>query len=288
MEIVKKSPIMRTAVVVLILLCIVSAAYVFNPRPKEKPFTGSEKIDIGGYSLFIKCTGEGNPTIVFDSGWGMQYASWYGVTNIIDKTTHTVLYSRAGMGSSDKSPLDRTCETKTEELHKLLEASHIKGPYILVGHSLGGFVVRLFAAKYPDEVAGIVLVDASHEEFGNRIIGNMTEEEKKAEQEYEARINKSAAPDGNYIDIEKSVEQVRKVRNAIKDIPLTVIVAQQSIESKQYGNKGEIWMELQKELASLSTKSKLIIAKNSSHNVPGDEPEVIADALLEMLDTVRK
>jgi pimeloyl-ACP methyl ester carboxylesterase len=204
----------------------------------------------------------------------------------LENQTRTVIYSRAGIGGSDKSPLDRTCETKAEELHKLLTAAKIKGPYILVGHSLGGLDVRLFAAKYPKEVAGIILVDASHEDKRDLDLKNLSEEEKKTYND--DRNAMFVTPDGTYDDAIKSFEQVRKVRNAIKDIPLTVIVAKRSIDDMSGNGIGSSWLELQKDLASLSTKSKLIIAEKSGHNIPGDQPEVISDAILEMLNTVKK
>jgi pimeloyl-ACP methyl ester carboxylesterase len=288
MEIVRKKPIIKTAVVVIVLLCIALAAYIFYPRPEEPAFTGSGKIDIGGYSLFIKSTGEGKPTVVFDSGYGMTHTQWYSVLKLIENQTNTVTYSRAGIGGSDKSPLDRTCGTKAEELHKLLLAAKIKGPYILVGHSLGGFDVRLFATKYPEDVAGIILVDSSQEDLEDRVLKNMTEDEKKTYLEKQKdQAQYFTSPDGSSDDIEESCKQVRETRNTLKDIPMTVIVAQEGIDDTRDGRKG-VWLELQKDLASLSTKSKLIIAKNSGHNIPGDEPEVVADAILEMLSTARK
>lgn len=288
MEIVRKKSSIKRTTVIIILLCIVSAAYIFYTKQEVKPFTGSGKIDIGGYSLFIKSAGEGKPTVVFDSGYGMTYTQWYSVLKLVENQTRTVTYSRAGIGGSDKSPLDRTCATKAEELHKLLTAANIKGPYILVGHSLGGFDVRLFAAKYPNEVAGIILVDSSQEDLEDRVLKNMTEEEKKTYLEKQKdQAQYFTSPDGSNSDIEKSCEQVREARNGLKDIPMTVIVAQEGIDDTRDGRKG-VWLELQKDMASLSTKSKLIIAKNSSHNIPGDEPDVIANAILEMLATARK
>lgn len=286
MEIVRKNTIIKRAAVVIVIICFAAAAFAFYPRAEDEAFTGSGKIDIGGYSLFIKSAGEGNPAVVFDSGYGMTYTSWYSVLKGLESQTRTVIYSRAGIGGSDKSPLDRTCETKAEELHKLLTTAKIKGPYILVGHSLGGLDVRLFAAKYPKDVAGIILVDASHEDKRDIDQKNMSEEEKKAYNDERKAMFRS--PDGTYDDAIKSFDQVRKVRDSIKDIPLTVIVAQRSIDDTSGGDIGSSWLELQKDLASLSTKSKLIIAQKSSHNIPGDQPEVISDAILEMLNTVKK
>lgn len=288
MEIIKKNVIIRNAIILAVLVLLASTFYTFYSMTEEKAFTGSGKIDIGGYSLFIKSEGNGKPTVVFDSGYGMTYTQWYSVLKELDNKTRTVIYSRAGIGGSEKSPLDRTCATKAEELHKLLTEANIKPPYILVGHSMGGFDVRMYAAKYPKEVAGIILVDASQEDIRDRRLEKMTEEEKKSFLESEKDIAHSyTSPDGTYEDALKSRDQVRQVKNAIKDIPTTVIVAQKSIDDPEM-NKFGLWLELQKEMASYSTKSKLIIAKNSGHNVPGDEPEVVANAILDMLSNINR
>ena len=122
-------------------------------------------MDIGGYKLHLNCTGDNGPVVVFDSGLGNNSLEWALVQSEIAKSNRACSYDRAGYTWSDESPLERTSQNIVEELRNLLKNAEIPGPYILVGHSFGGFNVLLYANKYPEEVAGVVLVDSSHEDL---------------------------------------------------------------------------------------------------------------------------
>src|SRR4051794_23263430 len=121
-----------------------------------------QMVDVGGYRLHINCVGTGSPTVVIESGLGDWSASW---SNAVQpraaNTTRVCTYDRAGMGYSEPGPLPRTATRFAEELHTLLQRADIPGPYVLTGHSSGGFTVRRFAAAYPAEVIGVVLIDST-------------------------------------------------------------------------------------------------------------------------------
>jgi pimeloyl-ACP methyl ester carboxylesterase len=117
-------------------------------------------VDVGGYRLHIHCTGTGSPTVVIESGWGDMSASWGWVQPDVAKTTRTCTYDRAGMGWSEASPQPRAARTYANELHTLLANAHEPGPYLLVGHSMGGFTMIVYAHDYPADVAGLVLIDS--------------------------------------------------------------------------------------------------------------------------------
>lgn len=123
---------------------------------------------MGGFRLHIYSTGEGGPAVILDAGAGCISLDWALVQPEIAKFTQVCSYDRAGFGWSEESPNDRTSKNFVEELHSLLQRAQIPPPYILVGHSLGGLNMRLYATLYPDEVAGMVLVDASHEDLFER------------------------------------------------------------------------------------------------------------------------
>jgi len=123
-------------------------------------------VDIGGYRLNILCTGIGTPTVILDSGLGEPALSWIGVQTGVERSTRVCSYDRAGYGHSDPGPQPRSSLQIATELHALLEKSQTPGPYVLVGHSFGGYNVRVYAGLYRDEVAGVVLVDSSHEDQG--------------------------------------------------------------------------------------------------------------------------
>jgi pimeloyl-ACP methyl ester carboxylesterase len=124
-------------------------------------------VDVGGHRLHIYCQGpEGaqGPAVVIDAGVGEYGLSWSLVQPEIAKDLRVCVYDRAGLGWSDPGPQPRTNQVMVAELHELLERAAFPAPYILVGASLGGLNARLYAHTYPDEVAGLVLVDAAHEE----------------------------------------------------------------------------------------------------------------------------
>src|SRR5688572_13465273 len=117
-------------------------------------------VDVGGYRLHINCTGTGSPTVVIDAGQGDWSTSWGSVQQEVAKTTRVCTYDRAGMGWSDSGPLPRDATHFARELHTLLQKANIPGPYVMVGHSLGGAAVQVFVGEYASEVSGVVLIDS--------------------------------------------------------------------------------------------------------------------------------
>jgi len=121
-------------------------------------------IDIGGRSLNIDCSGEGSPAVILDTGGTAPGYSNLTLQTRISKFTRTCWFDRAGLGWSDPSPVPQTSAAIADDLEMLLRAAEIEPPYVLVGASFSGFNVRVFAGKYPSEVAGVVLIDAVQED----------------------------------------------------------------------------------------------------------------------------
>ena len=121
-------------------------------------------LDAGGVRLHAIVRGEGRPTVVFEAGTWDLGLTWAKVQPDVSTFTTSVAYDRAGLGWSEGSPAPRTAGSMVDELRALLRAAHLEPPFVLVGHSFGGLVVRLFAFRHPDEVVGMVLVDAAHED----------------------------------------------------------------------------------------------------------------------------
>jgi pimeloyl-ACP methyl ester carboxylesterase len=121
-------------------------------------------VDVGGFRLHIRCEGGGSPCVVFDAALGGSSVSWSLVQPAVAKITSTCTYDRAGLGWSDAGPRPRTAGRSAEELHTLLARAGVAPPFVLVGHSFGGLVARVFAHRYRSEVAGLVLVDPAHPE----------------------------------------------------------------------------------------------------------------------------
>lgn len=153
---------------VILLLILVGVALVAGTIAKNRlkaahPPTG-QMVDVGGYRLHIACQGTGSPTVILDAGQGDFSLTWVRVQPTIGQSTRVCVYDRAGLGWSEPSPKPRTAAVIVEELRTLLQNANIPGPYVLVGQSLGGLHIRHYAHTYPDEVAGLVFVDAAHEQ----------------------------------------------------------------------------------------------------------------------------
>lgn len=179
--------IVLACVVLIVLLAAAGAIYraIENSADARRfPQQGtsvSPGPQFSGVSLNIDCSGQGSPTVILDSGLGVPAVGWNFVQPQIAKFTRVCSYDRAGYGWSTPGPMPRTSGEIVKELHALLAAAGEKPPYILVGHSFGGFNIRVFNGAYPGEVAGMVLVDASHEDQNSRMPAALVTYSKKAE-----------------------------------------------------------------------------------------------------------
>lgn len=159
----------RTVIAVLALMfccaCLAEEA-VETTVISDPVYTGPVKlIDIGGgQRLNLYCLGSGSPAVIFDAGLGDSTISWALVQRAVSKRTRACAFDRAGLGFSDAARRPSTPRNQSDDLHALLQAAHISPPYVLVGHSMAGMNVRVFADRYPDQVAGMVLVEGSHED----------------------------------------------------------------------------------------------------------------------------
>ncbi len=121
-------------------------------------------VSIGTHRLHLHCLGSGSPVVLFDAALGGSSLSWTFVQPAVASVTTACVYDRAGFGWSDAGPIPRTASRLADELHALIAAAGLQGPFVLVGHSFGGLTIRLFAARYPALVAGLVFVDPAHPE----------------------------------------------------------------------------------------------------------------------------
>jgi pimeloyl-ACP methyl ester carboxylesterase len=141
-----------------VTFCLAAQAQQPAPSPLGK------LIDLGGYKLHLNCTGHGKPTVVFSNGAGDFSFDWYVVQGEVAKFTRACSYDRGGEAWSDLGPAPRTMRQEAYDLRRLLHKAKEKGPFIVVGQSSGGTVVRIFQQLYPKDVAAMVLVDAAHED----------------------------------------------------------------------------------------------------------------------------
>lgn len=288
-------------------------------------------VDMGGYQLHINCIGEGNPTVIMDYGLGGLSLVWSLVQPEVAKFTRVCTYDRAGYAWSTNSHKTRSSQQMVQELHTLLNHARIEGPYVLVGHSLGGLNVRLFASQYPEEVVGIVLVDAVPANVYSRLAPEWKNHMAATQRMFSTLSTISrlgllrllvqlrgteAAP--NFVKklpsevqpvilakflpktfntaitenqlMESSAQQVSN-QELLKNLPLVVLSHGvnmfSNLSNEQADQAEQIWQELQVEMANLSSKGSLKIAQNSSHDIHIDQPQLVIDAIRQVIDVAR-
>jgi pimeloyl-ACP methyl ester carboxylesterase len=290
----------------LIVAALSGAMYQWLATRKDLAATPppGHLVDIGGYRLHLWCTGDGAPAVILDTGLGGSTAGWGFVQPDVARFTRVCSYDRAGMGYSDPGPSPRTARRIASELAELLARSGIAGPVVLVGASIAGFDVRVFASDHPERAAGLVLVDASHEDdvhevprmarfvpllstigvlrlFGPSFGQNIESLAPSVRQFAQATRFRAAgyqAAADEIIHIRESAEEVRSSRRKLT-IPVLVVTGARGAD--------ENWRQLQRDQASLSERGCLIIAEQSGHVVPIDQPEVVVDAIRTVVETAR-
>jgi pimeloyl-ACP methyl ester carboxylesterase len=292
------------------LLGLLLVGYIYEPLAeaadaKAYPPPG-QLVDVGGYRLHIHCTGTGSPTVVIVAGLGDWSTTWGGVVQPeVAKTTRVCTYDRAGLGWSEASPLPGDAAQFARELHTLLQNANVPGPYVMVGHSLGGFVVRVFAHDYASEVSGVVLIDSMNpkqvtQSLSNRLsqlfsfgsvlarfgvarllvnLGIFPNVPEPAYYPLYVRPQSLQTTADEYKRLPASAAEAAAVKS-FGDLPLIVLTA------KLNDNPG--WPEWQAELLQLSANSQHLFAESSGHNIQGDEPNAAVAAILQMLQQVHE
>jgi len=336
------------SIVIIMVLQVSSAPQQSKETPAYPPL--GRLVDVGGHLMHIHCTGEGSPTVVLEAGTGGFSFDWSLVQPEVARFTRVCSYDRAGQAWSDLGPRPRTKKQIIYEFHTLLENAKISGPYILVGHSGGGYLVRLYQAQYPGEVVGMVLAECGHENSIFIINGkavrmrelstgkpvpdarsDMLESDRsvpletskqieqqmrlmgksKIESPYETlppylpqiRLWAVAQPkhylaDDNPFEAEELAAvytERHKTEYPLGDIPLLVLHRERGgykpvpgiITPEVAKQMEEERIENNRDLVRLSRNSAHIIAKNSGHDVHLDRPELVIDAIRQVVEAVR-
>jgi pimeloyl-ACP methyl ester carboxylesterase len=288
----------------------------FNPMPGQMVKVSLP--DRSSLTMHIDCIGEGAPVVILDAGLGDSFISWRKVQPQIAGFTRVCSYDRAGIGYSSPSSGPRTSQEIADELHGLLHSAGVPPPYVLVGHSMGGYDVRVFANSYRGEVAGVVLVDASHPDQKKRFpreLGDM-EGSWMREAEFLEYTTPFGIPrllglcDDNAVEravecnFHTERERVAEMKafpasgaeaaasGTLGDLPLAVLShdpekpsAELPADLAQQTNQA--WEKMQEELAHLSTRGTQTIAKNSAHYIQIDRPEVVVEAVRNVVTQAR-
>src|ERR671920_821193 len=279
-------------VVGLLTLAVIGAIYqVIATQIDQRTYPPpGELVDVGTHSLHINCVGQGSPTVILEAAnFGMS-AHWVRVQQQLAQTTRVCAYDRAGMGWSESGPEPRDARQVSGELHTLLKGTGTERPYVLVGHSYGGLYARMYAARYPNQVSGVVLVDSSHpEQFTRSPQGREMYEQTRRmgavipwltrlgvirlTNFYPAHPDLPSQQRGQIEAFNSSTQQVvttveefsatpetsAQVRSmgSLVDTPLAVITAGD--------NQAPDWLEMQDELAALSSNSIHRVVEGATH-----------------------
>jgi pimeloyl-ACP methyl ester carboxylesterase len=278
-------------------------------------------IDVGGYRVHLYCIGNGSPTVVI-TGAGYSF-DWGLVQPEVGKHTRVCAYDHSGIAWSDLGPPD-SCSVRVSELHEALQKASVPGPFVMVGHSLGALVSRLYASKYPKDVAGLVFVDhASHNThtysvltslppplFGNPVGTNGPSSVPSSSARTEAPPEPASGsglqdlewqklPPADY-ELHQWADSrpnhqttMAKNNELVSECSSDVESATQNLTAP-LGNRPLIVLHVTGsaaaavQLALLSTNSKEIDVQNSSHFIMVDRPEVVISAILRVVEAVRE
>jgi pimeloyl-ACP methyl ester carboxylesterase len=326
-------------VILLVALMVLGLGYqaiAMHQDRRQTPPPG-ELVDVGGYQLHIHCVGTGSPTVILEAGLGDNYLTWNLVQEQIAQSSRVCAYDRAGLGWSDPAPQALERSQVAQSLHTLLSNADIQGPYVLVGHSAGGLYVRVFAEQYPQEVAGMVLVDADNENQFSRLPQALVQSTVDSYAGLAQTLSLVRAlapfgvvrifglsasfaasdpvfdvlgPEGQQMliaiysrtnisqaikrEFETEVLNVRETGSLQKlgDIPLTVLAKSgddpEGVDAKTIAEGNQIMLDLQQELADLSTNGRLVIVEDTGHYIQIDQPESVITAVKEMVETLQK
>jgi pimeloyl-ACP methyl ester carboxylesterase len=265
-------------------------------------------VDMGGYRLHLNCTGSGSPTVVIDTGWGDASAAWGWVQPEVAKTTRICTYDRAGMGWSEASPQPRTAREFAKELHTLLANANEPGPFVLVGHSLAGYTMRVYAHDYPEEVAGLVLIDPQNLSTSGvatpqpapkpgktslpaliaraglvRLLSGINQDLPPQDQQaYKAlsvtpRWIQTALYESR--GMTEGGAQARAV-TTLDGLPLIVLSRGKDMDADSAASQARY--------LQLSTESEQLFADHSGHNIHWEQPEAAVAAIVQMVAQVRQ
>jgi pimeloyl-ACP methyl ester carboxylesterase len=279
-------------------------------------------VDIGGRRLYLECQGTGSPTVVLEAGgfargdfWTRDFHEPAGrrqmVLPAVAGFTRVCAYDRPGTftepdpgadplgpdflpSRSDPVPMPRTAREIVPDLHALLQAASVPGPYVLVGHSIGGIFVRMYASAYPDEIVGLVLVDSTPENVWQRFQAAMTPTQWSAFERMQFSMESNDEyPDLERLDQQAIVAQMRQVRAAtpLRPMPLAVLAHGRPFDAPIPDWPGEameqIMLETERDLATLVPRARFSIASQAGHNIHQDQPALVIEAIRQVVTGVR-
>jgi len=278
--------------VILLLSNFVIPCLAYGERPDV-----DRLVDVGGYQLHLKCTGEGSPTVVLEAGLGGSSDGWVKVMPDVAKFTRVCAYDRSGEGKSDPAPRRfthigsrtyielRNGADVVRDLHTLLTNANEIGPYVIVGHSIGGLYSILFASTYSKSVVGMVLEDSSHPDQliqKTRILGT-----EATKYDHASLMQNEEGADIDAIFAEVTAAHWKT------DIPLYVLCRGRTTMSsngrsqEQTDQLDETHLLQERDFAGRSTNGKFLVAEKSGHFIHRDQPDLVIQAIHDVVESAK-
>ena len=249
----------------------------------------TQTLTIDEYQYMMECSGEGSLVVLLLGG---RVEAWKPIQAEINRFTRTCVFEHIG-----NSPTPLIAEPIANNVHTLLKDGEVTGPYVVVGFSVGGYIARLFTNSYPEEVAGMVLLDSSHEDQNARFLAALSSETSKECQDLKDYRTQLQGPHFVPIapqitlDFDASATQVRAVEQNLGNLPLVVLTAGRSewpdcFQPEVQQQLDQAWRDMQADLASLSTNSTYLVAEESSHSFT-EKPGMVIDAIQRVIQVVQ-
>lgn len=277
---------MKKSFLRLLALALLPLSFSFSSCEEDidGPENQEKRVDIGeGLKLnYIAQGKQGNATVVLISGMGEDLSSWNSVRPKIARYARVLAYDRANLGRSYDSDQRAHSRQIAEDLHKLLQKADVKAPFILVGHSMGGIHARVYQAMYPNEVKGLVMIDATPERLELDFLENATPEDvaayKKFQKELAGKAPASVRPE--YLEVLTNYEQVQALAPVMPQLPLAVLTS-------TLGPNAEAWAKYQKVWADQVNGSVHLKFPDAGHHIHQDKPDVVASVVQQVYDKVK-
>ena len=244
-------------------------------RPTENI---DELVVIGNGRLHVRCSGAGGTTVLLIAGWDNASEDWAAVEPAIAGTTRVCAYDRFGTGTSDAPPYPQTFDTQVADLHELLDEVGEPGPYLLVGHSFGGAEAVTFASTYPDEVVGLLLVDASPTTWPDTICSVPA---------YADGCELMRDPSqGERLDVFPAFQDVAAI-TSLGELPMTVMTAAHrsanGLSPEEHARLDAIWDEGVKGWAELSAAARIVTVADTGHAIQYEQPALVIEEIVQLL-----
>lgn len=251
-----------------------------TPTAARPTGTVDDRFPVAGARLHLRCHGAGDETVVLVAGFGATRDTWRAIEDPVGRRTRVCSYDRFGIGASDPAPAPQTFATEARDLHALLRAAGEPGPYVVVGHSFGGDEALAFAHRFADEVAGLLLVDASPAAWNTAscaVVDDGTIEARSFVQSCALVADPAANPEA--LDGPAAFGELAAI-DSLGDLPLTVLTA---ADHGFPGDLDEVWGEGQQRWANLSTEGRLVVVDRTGHEIQVDRPDVVTAELDRLL-----